>query len=128
LGNFEEDVMSLLTTIEADLGKVGHAFVIGAVKLKAVIIQAAGVVDKAEPEIKVIEDLANGVAEQIYPGAGLVMAAIEAGMNKVFNAVDAAGAAAAADGLNLQLDAATVAAIKAALPTVKAQAATTPGS
>ena len=120
--------MSILSTIEADLGKVGHAFVVGAAKLKAVIIQAAGVVDKAEPEIKVIEDLANGVVEQIYPGAGLVAVGIEAAMAKVFAAVDAAGAAASANGLSLQLDQATVDAVKAALPTVKTQAATTPGS
>ena len=123
-----EDAMSILGTIEADLGKVGHAFVVGAEKLKAAIVGAAGVVDKAEPEIKVIEDLANGVVAQIYPGAGVVAQAIEAAMSKVFTAIDAAGAAASANGLNLQLDQATVDAVKAALPTVKAQAQTTPGS
>lgn len=120
--------MSFLTTIETDLGKVGHAFVVGAEKLKAAIIGAAGVVDKAAPEIKVIEDLANGVVAQIYPGASIVMAAIEAGMAKVFEAVDSASSAASANGLSLTLDMATVAKIQAALPTVKAQAQTTPGS
>jgi hypothetical protein len=120
--------MGIGATIEADLGKVGHAFVVGAEKLKAAIVGAAGVLDKAQPEIATIEALANGVAEQIYPGAGVVATAIETAMSKVFAAVDAAGTAAASNGLNLQLDQATVTAIQAALPTVKAQAATTPGS
>lgn len=120
--------MSGLTTIETDLGKVGHAFVIGAEKLKAAIIGAAGVIDKAAPEIATIEGVANSVAEQIYPGAGLVAGAIEGAMSKVFTAVDSAAAAAGADGMNIQLDQATVTAIKAALPTVKAQATTTPGA
>lgn len=120
--------MSILATVEADLGKVAHAFTTGAEKLKAAIIGAAGVIDKAEPEIATIETVANGVVAQIYPGAGLVAASIEAVMAKVFSAIDAAGAAAAANGMNLQLDQATVDAVKAALPTVKTQAATVPGS
>jgi hypothetical protein len=120
--------MSILGTIEADLGKVAHAFASGAAKLKAAIIGAAGVIDKAEPEIQVIEGLANGVVAQIYPGAEIVVKAIEAAMSKIFTAVDAAGAAATANGLSLQLDQATVDAVKAALPTVKTQAQTTPGS
>jgi hypothetical protein len=57
-----------------------------------------------------------------------VAIAIEGTMAKVFDAIDKAAAAAGADGMNIQLDQATVAAIKAALPTVKAQAQTTPGS
>lgn len=120
--------MSVLTTIEADLGKVGHAFVTGASKLKAVIIATAGVVDKNESEIATIEGVANQVVAQIYPGAELVAIAIEGTMAKVFDAIDKAAAAAGADGMNVQLDSATVAAIKAALPTVKAQASTTPGA
>lgn len=120
--------MGFLDTVEKDLGKVAHAFVVGASKLKAAIIGAAGLVDKAEPEIKVIEDLANSVVAQIYPEASIVALAIEAALNKVFTAVDAAAAAAAVDGLNVSLDIATVNAIKAALPQIKAQAATVPGS
>lgn len=120
--------MSFIGTIETDLGKVSHAFVIGAQKLKAAIIATAGVVDKAQPEIAVIEGVANGVVDMIYPGADIVARAIEAAMAKVFDAVDAAAAAATADGLNVQLDQAAVDAVKAALPNVKAQAATTPGS
>lgn len=120
--------MSVLSTIEADLGKVGHAFVVGAEKLKAAIIGAAGVVDKAQPEIQVIEGVANSVVAQIYPGADLVAKAIEAAMAKAFAAVDALGAASTANGLNVQLDQAAVDAVKAALPTVKTQATTTPGS
>jgi hypothetical protein len=109
-------------------GKVAHAFTTGAKELKSAIIAAAGVIGKSEPEIAQIEALANGVVAQIYPGAGLVAQAIEAGMGKIFATVDAAGEAASANGLNLQLDQATVDAIKAALPHVKAQAATTPGA
>lgn len=120
--------MSVLATIEADLGKVGHAFVVGASKLKSIIIATAGVVDKNEAEIATIENVANTVVAQVYPGAELVAMAIEGTMAKVFDAIDKAAAAASADGMNIQLDQATVAAVKAALPTVKAQAQTTPGS
>lgn len=115
-------------SIGADLGKVGHAFVVGAEKLKAAILWAAGEEKKIAPEVTTLETIANAVVGSIYPGADLVLVAIESTMSKVFNAVDATGDAATADGLNIQLDLATIAAIKAALPTVKAQAVTTPGS
>ena len=117
-----------IATLEADLGKVGHAFVVGAEKLKSVVIAVASDLQKEAPAIAEAETLANSVADAIYPGSATVLAAIEATLSKVFNAVDAAGAAAGADALNVSLDVATVAAIKAALPTVKAQATTTPGS
>lgn len=120
--------MSVLTAVEAGLGKVGHAFVVGAAKLKAVVVGAAKAIAGAESEIHKLEELANGVVAEIYPGAEKVALAIEAAMDKVFAAVEASGAAADANGLNVQLDIATVTAIKAALPIVKAQAATTPGS
>lgn len=120
--------MSVLVTIETDLGKVGHAFVIGAEKLKAAVIDAATAVDKAAPAIASAEAIANAVADDIYPGAGDVATAIETVMAKVFAAIDAAGQAAGSDAMNVSLDVATVNAVKAVLPTVKAQAQTTPGS
>lgn len=120
--------MSILKTIETDLGKVGHAFAVGAQKLKAAVISAENFIKKEQPEIATIENIANAVVDAVYPGADVVTRAIEAGMAAVFNAVNATGDAAATDGLNIQLDLAAVQAIKAALPTVKAQAQTTPGS
>lgn len=115
-------------SVSADLGKVGHAFVVGAEKLKAAVIAASSFLQKEAPEVATLEALANGVAETIYPGASTVATSIEAVLGKVFDAVDAAGDAASANGLSLTLDQATVTAIKAALPIVKAQAVTTPGS
>lgn len=115
-------------SIEADLGKVGHAFVVGAEKLKAAIVAAENDLKKAMPAILQGESIAASVVEDIYPGAASVVTAIETAMSKVFDVVDSAGDAASADGLTISLDAATVAAVKAALPIVKAQAATTPGS
>lgn len=120
--------MSIGATIEADLGKVAHVFVVGASDLKKVVIAAENAVKAAQPAIQTAESIANEVAAAIYPGSEVVLVAIEAILSKAFNAVDAAGDAAAANGLNLQLDEATVTAIKAALPIVKVQAATTPGS
>jgi hypothetical protein len=110
------------------LGSVAHAFVLGAEKLKSALITAENLIKKDAPQIAEAETLANAVVSQIYPGAAPVTAAIEAGMAKIFDAVDAAGDAAVANGLSVSLDTATVAAIKAALPMVKAQAATVPGS
>lgn len=120
--------MGIVATVEADLGKVGHAFVMGAAKLKAAFIAVENTAKKAEPVVAEIEDKANALIELVYPQAEVVAQAIEAAMSKVFAAVDAAGDAAASNAVNVQLDAAAVAAIKAALPIVKAQAQTTPGS
>lgn len=120
--------MSIESTIAADLGKVGHAFVVGAAKLKAAIIWAGGEQAKIAPEVASIEAVANAVADAVYPGASAVATVVEGVMSRVFTAADLASEAAVANGLNVQLDAATVASIKAVLPTVKAQAQTTPGS
>jgi hypothetical protein len=120
--------MSVLKTVETDLGKVGHAFVIGAEKLNAAIVGAETALKKAAPEVATVESIVNIVVDDIYPGAGVVARAIETAAAKAFDAVDALGDATTADGLNIQLDQAAVEAIKAALPTVKAQAQTTPGS
>lgn len=120
--------MSVGSAIEADLGKVAHAFVVGASDLKKVVIAAENAVKGAGPAITEAETIADSVVDAIYPGSQVVLTAIQGILSKVFNAIDAAGDAAAADGLNVQLDTATVAAVKAALPTVKVQAATVPGS
>lgn len=120
--------MSIITAVEAGWGKVAHAFVVGAATLKNVIITASKDLKAAQPEIAEVEAVANTIVQAIYPGAEVVAVGIEAVLDKAFAAVEAAGDAAAANGLSLTLDAATVAAIKAALPIVKAQAATTPGS
>lgn len=120
--------MSILGTIEADLGKVARAFVTGAHALKNALVAAAHEEEKIAPEVQAVENVANKVVGEIYPGADVVAAAIEAVIGKALAAVDALGSAAAGNGLNVQLDAAAVEAVKAALPIVKAQAQTTPGS
>lgn len=120
--------MSILGTIETDLGKVGHAFVVGAEKLKGALVWAAGEEQKIAPEVTAVENVVNKVLGQIYPGSDVVAAAFEAAMAKVFDAVDKLGGAAAGDGLNVTLDTAAIQAVQAALPIVKAQAQTTPGS
>lgn len=120
--------MSIIVSIETDLGKVAHAFVVGAEKTKAALVWAAHEVETVEPEIVKVEDVANKMIAQVYPGADVVALAIEAGFGAILDAVDAIGTAAEANGLNVSLDAAAVAKVKAALPIIKAQAKTTPGA
>lgn len=109
-------------------GKVAHDFVVGAEKLKAAIVWAGSNAPKIEAEADTIAAIGEGVAAQIYPGADVVGKAIQLVMDKALNAVAVTGEAASANGLNLALDAEAVAAIRAALPIVKTQAVTTPGS
>lgn len=120
--------MSLLVTIETDLGKVGHAFVVGASKLKGALVWAAGMEKKIAPEIAEIERVANSVVGAIYPGAEVVAVAIETVLAKAFDAVERLGEAAVANGLTITLDIDALNALKAALPIVRAQSQTTPGS
>ncbi len=120
--------MSIIVTIETDLGKVAHAFTTGAAKLKAALLWAAGEEQKIAPEIAAVESVANSVIGQIYPGADKVALAIETLMANGLAAVESLGAAAGAAGMSVQLDAAAVHALKDALPIVTAQAATTPGA
>jgi hypothetical protein len=120
--------MSILVSIETDLAKVAHAFVRGAHALKSALVWAAKEEEKIAPEVAAIENVANTVVGAIYPGADKVALAIEAVFAKALTAVEDLGSAAAADGLNIQLDTAAVQAVKDALPIVKAQSKTTPGS
>lgn len=120
--------MSVITSIQITLGKVGHAFATGASKLKAAIITAAKDIDGAKPEIATITKVAENIVEEIYPGSAVVVNAFEAGMDKLFDILDKADAAAEANLLNIGFDQVTIDAIKTALPIIKAQAVTTPGS
>jgi hypothetical protein len=120
--------MSILVSIETDLGKIGHAFVVGAAKLKAALVWAAQQEEKIAPEVAAVENVVNNVVGQVYPGADTVARAIEAVFGKALDAVDALGAAASLDGTSIPLDVAAVNLVKAALPIVKAQSRTQPGS
>jgi len=120
--------MSVATVIETDLGKVAHVFVTGASKLKAAIHWAASQEQKIAPEVAAVENVANALADQIYPGADVVAKAIEAGMAKLFAAVDSTDAAMQANLANIGLDQTAIATIKEAVPIVKAQATTVPGA
>lgn len=120
--------MSILVTIETDLGKVAHAFVTGASKLKGALVWAAGMEKKIAPEVAALENIANAVVGAIYPGAATVALAIELVLGKAFEEVVKLGEAASANGLSITLDIAALNALKAALPIVKAQSQTTPGS
>ena len=64
---------------------------VGAEKLKSAIIASENFLKSEAPAIAEAESIATSVAEQIYPGSATVATAIEAGMSKVFNAVDALG-------------------------------------
>lgn len=107
-------------SIETDLGKAAHDIAVGAEKVKAAVIKVASTIEKDAPEIQKLEELAAGVAEELSPGTAAVVAAIIAAAGKVFAAVDSAAAAATANGLSLSLDSATITAVRAALPTLKA--------
>lgn len=120
--------MTLFQTIQVDLGKVAHAFVVGAAKVKAAVIWAAGQEPKIAAEVAAVEAVANSLINQVYPGADVVAVAIEGVFGHILDAVEKAGPAAGANGMDVTLDTALVNAVKAALPIVKAQAQTTPGS
>lgn len=114
--------MSVTGTIEKDLGKAAHDIAVGAEKVKAAVVDVAQTLAKDAPSIAQAETLAEGVAEKLSPGAEAVVAAIIAVAGKIFAAVDAAGAAASANGLSVTLDTALIQSVQAALPAVKAQA------
>lgn len=120
--------MSILNTVETDLGKVGHAIVMDAEKVKAAIMKVASSTPAIQNDAATIELVINGVLAEVAPGAAVIAAAIEAVVSKVFSAIDALGSAAAADAMNVSLDVATVKAVKAALPSVKAAAAPAPAA
>ena len=103
-------------------------FVSGASKLKAALHWAASQEQTLAPEVASIETVANAVLDQIYPGADVVAKAIEAGMAKLFAAIDSTDTAMQSNLANIGLDQTAIAAIKAALPIVKAQATTVPGA
>jgi len=110
-------------SIESALGKAAHDIVIAAEKVKAALVDAGKDLGKAAPDIQEAGTLLTGVATAISPADGAkVAAAVEAIIGKVLSVVDAASAAASANGLSVSLDAATVASVKAILPTVKAEA------
>lgn len=110
-------ISSFFGAVVADIVKAAHAF-------KAEIEKMAA----AAPGVQKVVDQYAGDAGLILGAVGLPQAeAVEAvaikAIDAVFAAVEAAGEAAAANGLSVSLDSATVAAVKAILPQIKALAA-----
>ena len=104
---------SLLTTWE-------HAFAVGAQK---VVAEAKVIETKVLPFLVKEQSSATtieGVTALIAPAAVNIERAAYAGLGVLIKAIEDAGAAAVAGGVNVTLDAALVADIKAIIPTVKA--------
>lgn len=107
-------------SLEKTFGAIAHDIATAAEKVKAAVIFAASKVPALEKDAASLESVAAGVVEAVNPGAGALITAAEAVLTKIFSAVDAAGAAATANGLNVTLDVDTVKSIQAVLPTIKA--------
>ena len=108
--------MSLITTMD-------HAYAAAAKDVVAAANFVQGKVlpllQKANAQASTIEAITGLVS----PGAANVERAAFAVLGTVIKSVEAAGAAAGAGGLNIQLDATLVSDIKAIIPAVKSQAA-----
>jgi len=103
-----------------NFSSIGHMFATVAhdvVKVSKVVEQAIGKIQATETQVESLTALVNQQAVVIertaYGLLGLVVAA-----------VDAADAAASANGVDLKLDEATVTAIKAIIPALKTASAT----
>jgi hypothetical protein len=91
--------------------------------VKKAIVKAA---NEAPVVMKVIEETApevEAISNLILPGAGEVEAAGLLVLEALAGAIEAAGGAAGANGLNVTLDAEIVAAVGKVIPTLKAFAA-----
>jgi hypothetical protein len=100
-----------LSKIEAWFGKIAHA-----------IVKGAGDADKVAAKIQEAAPIVEGVTTAVFPTAEPVEALAFGILGKAAAAAQATGAAAGADGLNLTLDAETVAEIKALAAEIEAAA------
>jgi hypothetical protein len=107
--------MSFITTLE-------HAFAVGAQKI---VSEAKMITEKVLPVLKKVassEKTIEDITAIIDPNAVNIERAAFAGLGVIIKAIEDAGAAAGENGLNVQLDAALIADIKAIIPAIKASA------
>jgi len=108
--------MSLITTVEHAYASAAKDVVSAANFVQGKVLP---VLQKANAQASTIEAITGLVS----PAAANVERAAFAVLGSIIKAIDAAGAAAGAGGLNIQLDAALIADVKAIMPAVKSQAA-----
>jgi hypothetical protein len=108
--------MSLITTVD-------HAYAAAA---KDVVSAANFVQSKVLPVLKNASTQAatiEAITSLVSPAAANVERAAFAVLGTIIKSIEAAGAAAVAGGLNVQLDAALIADVKSIIPAVKSQTA-----
>ena len=101
-------------------GTVAHDIVVEAERVKADVLKVISDIPAISKDATTLSTVVNGVLAAVNPGAAAVAAAVEAVITKIFTAIDTAGPAVAANGLNVSLDVNEVKAVQAALPTLKA--------
>jgi len=108
--------MSLITTVDHAYAAAAKDVVSAATFVQSKVIPA---LQKANAQAATIE----AVTGLVSPAAANVERAAFAVLGAVIKAVEAAGSAVTAGGLNVQLDATLVSDVKAIVPAVKTQAA-----
>lgn len=99
-----------------------------AVIVKNTITKIAGLTPAIQAEIQKVAPTVEAISNLIVPGSGAFEAHLIDVWSVAASAVDAAGTAAVANGVNVTLDTALVNAIKGFIPAVKAQMSTSAGS
>ena len=89
--------------------------------VKNTILKVVGISDKVAAAVQAEAPTIEAISNLVVPGIGNIEAHIIDVWSACASAVDAAGAAAAANGVSVQLDSGLVQAIKAVLPAVKAK-------
>lgn len=101
---------------------LGHFFAYAAQE----IVRGAKAIESVLVRIQAHEQVIEQITGLINPQAVLIERAAFAMLGKVMHAVHDAGEAAMADGLNIVLDAQTIADVRALIPAVKSQLGTLP--
>lgn len=96
--------------------------------VKATILKITGLEPAISAEIAKVAPTVEAISNLVLPGSGDFEAHLVDVWSVAASAVDAAGASAGANGVNVQLDAALVSKIKSFIPSVKAQMKGNPSS
>jgi hypothetical protein len=99
-----------------------------AIVVKNAVIKIAGLTPEITAELQKIAPTAEAISNMILPGSGAFEAHLVDVWSAVASNIDAAGAAATANGVNVTLDQALVDQIKAFIPAVKAKMSSQAGA
>ena len=113
--------MSKLGTLVTDFKKA-------ALDVKNAILKAAGEAPTVVKDAQTLETAIQPVVETLFPGSSKAITVIDNTANKVAQAIEDAGSAAAANGLSVQLNQQEVADWQAVIASAKASPATASSS